>query len=168
MVPPCSDRISRVPPYSSIFKLFTHTGLSPTMACFSKQFWFLLKNDWPSPRSLATTNGVSFDFLSSGYLDVSVPQVCFAFLCIQNAIPHCGGFPHSDIHGSKLVDSSPWLFAACHVLHRLSMPRHPPNALMRLIPILSYTEINLYMFLLPTWNTLTLIHAGGISRILFI
>jgi len=28
------------------------------------------------PRSLATTRGVSVDFLSSGYLDVSVPRVC--------------------------------------------------------------------------------------------
>ena len=27
------------------------------------------------PRSLATTNGVSIDVLSSGYLDVSVPWV---------------------------------------------------------------------------------------------
>ena len=39
------------------------------------------------------------------------------------------GFPHSDIVGSKLVRSSPTLFAAYHVLHRLSVPRHPPNAL---------------------------------------
>ena len=29
-----------------------------------------------------------------------------------------GGFPHSDIPGSKLVDSSPRLFAVFHVLHR--------------------------------------------------
>ncbi len=43
-----------------------------------------------------------------------------------------GGFPHSDIHGSKLVRSSPWLFAAYHVLHRLRVPRHSPNALMTL------------------------------------
>ena len=28
------------------------------------------------PRSLAATRGVSIDFLSSGYLDVSVPRVC--------------------------------------------------------------------------------------------
>ena len=28
------------------------------------------------PRSLAATGGVSIDFLSSGYLDVSVPRVC--------------------------------------------------------------------------------------------
>src|SRR5579864_7410720 len=31
---------------------------------------------WPGPRSLATTNGVSVDVLSSRYLDVSVPWVC--------------------------------------------------------------------------------------------
>src|SRR4051794_15192198 len=30
---------------------------------------------WPGPRSLATTNGVSVDVLSSRYLDVSVPWV---------------------------------------------------------------------------------------------
>ena len=40
--------------------------------------------------------------------------------------------PHSDIHGSKPARGSPWLFAACHVLHRLLVPRHPPNALIML------------------------------------
>src|SRR5215217_5778859 len=43
-----------------------------------------------------------------------------------------GGFPHSEILGSKLVRSSPRLIAAYHVLHRLSAPRHPPNALVTL------------------------------------
>ena len=43
-----------------------------------------------------------------------------------------GGLPHSDIFGSKFARNSPKLFAACHVLHRLSAPRHPPNALMTL------------------------------------
>ena len=42
------------------------------------------------------------------------------------------GLPHSDIHGSTPARGSPWLFAACHVLHRLLMPRHPPNALIAL------------------------------------
>ncbi len=46
--------------------------------------------------------------------------------------PLPGGLPHSDIHGSKPARGSPWLFAACHVLHRLLMPRHPPNALILL------------------------------------
>ena len=43
-----------------------------------------------------------------------------------------GGFPHSDIHGSRLACSSPWLFAAYRVLHRLLAPRHPPYALISL------------------------------------
>ena len=42
------------------------------------------------------------------------------------------GFPHSEIRGSKLIRSSPRLIAAYHVLHRLSAPRHPPNALKAL------------------------------------
>ena len=44
--------------------------------------------------------------------------------------PLARGLPHSDIHGSKPARGSPWLFAACHVLHRLLVPRHPPNALL--------------------------------------
>ena len=40
--------------------------------------------------------------------------------------------PHSDIHGSTPARGSPWLFAACHVFHRLLVPRHPPNALLLL------------------------------------
>ena len=47
-------------------------------------------------------------------------------------IPQRGGLPHSDIHGSTPARGSPWLFAACHVLHRLLVPRHPPNALLML------------------------------------
>ena len=39
------------------------------------------------------------------------------------------GFPHSEICGSKVAHTSPQLIAACHVLHRLCMPRHPPIAL---------------------------------------
>ena len=43
-----------------------------------------------------------------------------------------GGFPHSEIHGSKPIPGSPWLIAGYHVLHRLLLPRHPPNALFAL------------------------------------
>ena len=35
------------------------------------------------PRSLAATKGISVDFFSSGYLDVSVPRVRLVNLCIQ-------------------------------------------------------------------------------------
>ena len=77
MVPPCSDRISRVPPYSSLQLGITCTGLSPAEAQLSRWFQLSLLKHWPGPRSLATTSGVSVDVLSSGYLDVSVPRVCF-------------------------------------------------------------------------------------------
>ena len=48
-----------------------------------------------------------------------------------------GGLPHSEIHGSKPARGSPWLIATCCVLHRLSVPRHPPDALQTLDPKLS-------------------------------
>jgi hypothetical protein len=51
-----------------------------------------------------------------------------------------GGFPHSEICGSKGARPSPQLIAACHVLHRLSVPRHPPDALKRLISASSTRE----------------------------
>ncbi len=51
------------------------------------------------------------------------------------------GLPHSEIHGSKGARPSPRLFAACHVLHRLSVPRHPPNALRRLISAAGKTAL---------------------------
>ena len=42
------------------------------------------------------------------------------------------GFPHSDICGSRDICSSPQLFAAYRVFHRLLVPRHPPCALYSL------------------------------------
>ena len=43
----------------------------------------LLPLVWPLPRSLATTSGISVDFFSSPYLDVSVQAVPLLRLCIQ-------------------------------------------------------------------------------------
>ena len=42
-----------------------------------------LTSVWPLPISLATTLGISIDFFSSPYLDVSVREVPFLNLCIQ-------------------------------------------------------------------------------------
>ena len=52
----------------------SHTGLSPILPSFPTGSAHIHSS--ADPRSLATTSGVSVDFLSSGYLDVSVPQVC--------------------------------------------------------------------------------------------
>src|SRR6185295_4248181 len=83
VVPPCSDRISRVPPYSRMNARITRTGLSPAKARLSRRFRLSCIHHWPDPLSLATTSGVSVDVLSSGYLDVSVPRVRFLHLWIH-------------------------------------------------------------------------------------
>ena len=87
---------------------------------------------WALPVSLAATSGIDVSFSSSGYLDVSVHRVPSAHLCIQCTVTGVlpAGFPHSDIHGSMDICSSPWLFAAYHVFLRLLVPRHPPCALI--------------------------------------
>ena len=86
---------------------------------------------WALPVSLAATPGIEFSFFSSGYLDVSVHRVPSVWLWIHHTVTEVSsaGFPHSDIHGSQLICSSPWLFAAYHVFLRLLVPRHPPCAL---------------------------------------
>ena len=56
------------------------------------------------------------------------PSHPYAFRMGYTGITPCA-LPHSDIPGSTPADGSPRLFAACHVLHRLLAPRHPPYAL---------------------------------------
>ena len=90
---------------------------------------------WALPISLAATLGISFDFFSSAYLDVSVRQVSppAPMYSVQDSgelLPL--GCPIRISSGSMLFSSSPELFAGCRVLLRLSMPRHPPAALTSL------------------------------------
>ena len=72
------------------------TGLSPCIATLPNVFSYrkglhfavrtpgiLLLPVWPLPRSLATTYGISVDFFSSPYLDVSVQAVPLIRLWIQ-------------------------------------------------------------------------------------
>ena len=94
----------------------------------------LLLPVWPLPRSLATTGGISVDFFSSPYLDVSVQAVPLILLFYSQHDDRASpaGFPHSEIHGSKAAFASPWLFADRCVLRRLLVPRHSPCALCSL------------------------------------
>ena len=46
-------------------------------------------------------------------------------------------FPHSEICGLTVVCTFPQLIAACHVLRRLLVPRHPPYALIYLTILLA-------------------------------
>ena len=54
----------------------------------------------------------------------------YAYFVQRRMTGYCpAGLPHSDIPGSMDICSSPRLFAACHVLLRLLVPRHSPCAL---------------------------------------
>ena len=146
MVPAHSDKVSRVSSYSGYrsvslsfaYGAFTLSGrLSQSRSAGLPESG--LRSEprnaripvWPLPRSLAATCGIEVSFSSSGYLDVSVHRVPLHALWIgawmTGVCP--AGFPHSEIHGSRDICSSPWLFAAYHVFLRLSVPRHPPCAL---------------------------------------
>ena len=98
---------------------------------------------WPLPLSLATTHGISFDFSSWSYLDVSVHSV-FPTQTMDSFVPDRAftpaGFPHSDIRGSSDICSFPQLFAACRVLLRLMVPRHSPCALCNLTCMVLYID----------------------------
>ena len=147
MVPADSDKVSRAPPYSGysremkVFRiqgyhlLWPHFPMCSTIQSFFYSHTGVLQPQtnlvWAVPLSLATTKGIDFSFSSSGYLDVSVHRVPLHALWIGawiHEVLSCG-FPHSEISGSSDICSSPKLFAAYHVFHRLSVPRHPPCAL---------------------------------------
>ena len=92
MVPPASNEISRVSLYSGAVQLLSasHTRLLRSLDPAFQPFILLASNIaflqsttplnlsltvWPLPLSLATTYGISVDFSSWSYLDVSVHSV---------------------------------------------------------------------------------------------
>ena len=146
MVPACSVKVPRVSTYSGyrhvcfpfVYGTFTLSGLLSqnrstriTESIMRSEPQSARTPVWPLSISLAATLEIDVSFFSSGYLDVSVPRVPHAWLWIHHTLTEVlsAGFPHSDISGSQDMCSSPKLFAAYHVLHRLSVPRHPPCAL---------------------------------------
>ena len=69
------------------------------------------------------------------------------------------GLPHSDILGSSLVGSSPRLFAACYVLHRLSCQGIHLCALMYLLRrVLLGTQCLKLQSMLCAWTRLHVWH----------
>ena len=72
-------------------------GTSPTLQPQSSRSYKLV---WANPRSLATTYGITIVFFSSGYLDVSVPQVSLSSRRTATRYLQAGGLFHSEICGS--------------------------------------------------------------------
>ena len=67
----------------------------------------------------------------------------YAYFVQRRMTGYCpAGLPHSDIPGSMDICSSPRLFAACHVLLRLLMPRHSPCALSSLTYRRSHSDLS--------------------------
>ena len=112
MVPPYSHRVSRVRRYSgfswllSVFAYETLTLFGGPSHVLLLTFSIpsavrtpkvLLLSVWPLPRSLATTCGISVDFFSSPYLDVSV-----------QAVPHNLLFDSQRVAGVLLQRVSPF------------------------------------------------------------
>ena len=128
----------RIPPRNLTF---SHTGLSPPSVDLSRSVPLtsrrLLRVLQPREcRNILGLGSAAFAHHYSRY------HCCFLFLPLLRCFssggspPHSrmtglqpAGLPHSDIQGSTLICSYPWLFAACHVLLRLREPRHPPCAL---------------------------------------
>ena len=156
MVPACSHKVPRVSWYSG----YRHVCFPFMYGAFTLSGWLsqnhstritesIMRSEpqsartpvWPLSISLAATLEIDkFSFSSSGYLDVSVPRVPHVQLCIHCTLTEVSsaGFPHSDISGSLDMCSSPKLFAAYHVFHRLLVPRHPPCALFCLTSLLPF------------------------------
>ena len=105
---------------------------------------------WALPVPLAATPGIDVSFSSSGYLDVSVRRVPLRALWIHARMRGSSprGFPHSETCGSTDMCSSPQLFAAYRVFHRLLVPGHPPCALSAW-PVLPRTHQRMCVRLLP-------------------
>ncbi len=106
----------------------TMTG--PTTPPIPKNRWFGLFRI----RSPLLTESLLFS-IPPGTKMVHFPGFASYGLCVQPQIlQFCrSGFPHSEIPGSTPTSGFPRLIAACHVLHRLPSPRHPPYALSSLI-----------------------------------
>ena len=139
MVPPASHRVPRVQWYSGsrlAISAFTYGALTlsrrPSHAvllasiakCLSATPEILRLLVWPLPRSLATTSGISVDFSSSSYLDVSV-----------QAVPHVHLFDSMHVTAGLLQWVSPFgnLRINAHLqlpeaFRSLSRPSSAPDA----------------------------------------
>ena len=112
MVPPVSHRVSRVLRYSGsqltqigfrlrdyhpLWSAFPYRSANLLSRCVSPQPRRINPPVCPLPRSLATTSGISVDFSSSPYLDVSV-----------QAVPHLRLFYSTQADGVLLRRVSPF------------------------------------------------------------
>ena len=130
MVYPSSDRIPRVPPYSFLRILLINTGLSPSKVDLPMSFFSRYTSFLAGPISLATTFGVSVDFLSLCYLDVSVHTVRFITLSFQIMMTLRPGFPIRTSQDQSLFITplsfsqciTSFIASDCQGIHQMPLP----------------------------------------------
>ena len=145
MVPVNSRRIPRAPRYSGyryqfipcLYGSFTLYGL-PFQARSSSEFPQISRSY--NPRRRRNDSGLGCSAFARHYLrnhflfslPIGTKMFQFPTFALFNTVAGLQpvGLPHSDISGSKVVCTSPKLFAAYHVLLSLLEPRHPPFALL--------------------------------------
>ena len=147
MVPPVSHRVSRVRRYSGsslmrfsfrlrgyhpLWPAFPYRSAKLSCRCVSPQPRRINPPVCPLPRSLATTCGISVDFSSSPYLDVSV-----------QAVPHLRLFDSTQADRVLLCRVSPFgnlrvkAYVQLTAAYRsLSRPSSAPDA--KAFPLRSY------------------------------
>ena len=124
--------VSRATQGPATLRMASCTGRSPAMARCSNLFHSpcFLRHRGPTtpevPEHLrfglfpvrSPLLGESFLFsLPAGTKMFQFPA--FASSLKRITVLQTAGLSHSEIHGSKAICASPWLSAACHVLHRL-------------------------------------------------
>ena len=105
---------------------------------------------WPGPTTPVEPKPVRFGLFRVRSPLLTESLICFLFLEVLRWFTSLGsplpayefswrsldmtpvGLPHSEIPGSMRACRSPRLIAAGCVLHRLSVPRHPPSTLSNL------------------------------------
>ena len=106
--------------HSSSKALRAFRGPSPRLYCYCRFGLFRFRSPLLSESIfLSFPPGIEM-FQFPGF-----PSYNYLFIIRYHNITY-GEFPHSDICGSPFICNSPQLFAACHVLLRRQVPRHPP------------------------------------------
>ena len=164
VVHPASHKVSRVSWYSGYQpsrNVFKYGGLTlcagPSHALLLTLLWFMLVLNPRRPK----TTGLGSSLFARRYYGNLVWLLFLRLLrCFSSpGYPPVGwydmtrtGLPHSEMYGSLPACGSPYLFAAYRVLHRLSMPRHPPYALCSLITFRNFTfKVNHTMIMLSVF-----------------
>ena len=145
MVPVTSRRIPRAPRYSGYHYQFnpylygSFTSYGPPVQTSSSSDFHQISRSY-NPRRRRNDSGLGYSAFARHYLrnhilfSLPIGTKMFQFPTFALYITVTGlqpvGLPHSDISGSKVVCTSPKLFAAYHVLLSLLEPRHPPFALL--------------------------------------